>query len=128
MEESLLVAGKLNKQIVMELGVSELTVNARRAAVMEKMRVTSLAELVRVADQLQAGAPPREDRAFGKRRSYMSICTKATGSSLKSNSADTSSLQSSSVRQVAVFWSTIVWCIHTGCIRPMEYTHFPVLY
>lgn len=48
------VAGKLNKEIAAELGAAERTVKAHRAQVMEKMRVGSLAELVRVADQLRA--------------------------------------------------------------------------
>jgi FixJ family two-component response regulator len=52
------VAGKLNKQIAAELGISERTAKSHRAQVMEKMHVTSLAELVRVAEQLQAGPPP----------------------------------------------------------------------
>src|SRR5262245_56327437 len=56
---ALVVAGKLNKHIAMELGVSVRTVKAHRAAVMEKMRVASLVELVHLADQLPAGAPPR---------------------------------------------------------------------
>ena len=46
------VLGKLNKHIAAELGVAERTVKAHRAQVMEKMRVESLAELVRLAEQL----------------------------------------------------------------------------
>jgi FixJ family two-component response regulator len=46
------VAGKLNKQIAAELGAAERTIKAHRAQVMEKMRVTSVAELVYVAEQL----------------------------------------------------------------------------
>jgi len=56
---TLVVAGKANKQIATELGTSERTVKAHRAQVMEKMQVTSLAELVRVADRLQASHPTR---------------------------------------------------------------------
>ncbi|HKB35213.1 MAG TPA: response regulator transcription factor [Gemmataceae bacterium] len=56
---TLVVAGKANKQIATELGTSERTVKAHRAQVMEKMQVTSLAELVRVADRLQAHSPTR---------------------------------------------------------------------
>jgi FixJ family two-component response regulator len=51
------VAGKLNKQIAAELGTSERTVKAHRAHGMQKMRVTSLAELVRVAEQVQILSP-----------------------------------------------------------------------
>jgi FixJ family two-component response regulator len=62
---ALVVAGNLNKHIARELGVSERTVKAHRAAVMEKLRVTSLAELVHLADRLQAGAPPPQHQAPG---------------------------------------------------------------
>lgn len=49
----LVVEGKLNKQIAAKLGIAERTVKAHRAQVMEKMEVGSLAELVRVAEELQ---------------------------------------------------------------------------
>jgi FixJ family two-component response regulator len=50
---ALVTAGKANKQVAAELGVSERTVKAHRAMVSEKMQVRSLAELVHLADQLQ---------------------------------------------------------------------------
>jgi len=50
------VAGKLNKQIATDLGTAERTVKAHRAHMMEKMQVSSIAELVHVADQLNAAA------------------------------------------------------------------------
>lgn len=50
----LVVAGRLNKQIAVELGMAERTVKAHRAQVMAKMQVTSLAELVHVADRLHS--------------------------------------------------------------------------
>jgi RNA polymerase sigma factor (sigma-70 family) len=49
------VAGRLNKQIAADLGTSERTVKAHRAQVMSKMRVGSLADLVRAAQQLGLG-------------------------------------------------------------------------
>ena len=45
-------AGLRNKHIADELGVSENTVKVRRHSAMEKLRVRSLADLVRVADAL----------------------------------------------------------------------------
>jgi len=54
---TLVTAGKANKQIAAELGTSERTVKAHRAQVMEKLRVTSLAELVHVADRLRPHLP-----------------------------------------------------------------------
>ena len=51
---TLVAAGKANKEIAAELGTSERTVKAHRAQVMAKMQATSLAELVHIADRLQA--------------------------------------------------------------------------
>jgi FixJ family two-component response regulator len=48
------VAGRLNKQIASAIGASERTVKAHRARVMQKMRASSVADLVRVADRLLA--------------------------------------------------------------------------
>ena len=47
-----MVAGRLNKQIAGELGTSEATVKTHRQQVMAKMRAKSLADLIRIADQL----------------------------------------------------------------------------
>jgi len=49
---ALVVLGRLNKQIAAELGVAEVTVKAHRSQTMHKMGADSLAELVRIADQL----------------------------------------------------------------------------
>ena len=52
------VAGRLNKQIAYELGVSEKTVKVHRGRVMEKMEAPSLAELARLAERLGVGVNP----------------------------------------------------------------------
>jgi FixJ family two-component response regulator len=49
---SLIVRGRLNKQIAHELGTTERTVKAHRQQVMEKMKVQSLAELVTMAARI----------------------------------------------------------------------------
>ena len=50
---ALVVAGKLNKQVGGELGISEITVKAHRANMMRKMRAGSLADLVNMAGRLR---------------------------------------------------------------------------
>lgn len=47
-----MVDGRLNKQIAYDLGISQRTVEVHRANVMEKMRASSLAELVRLTIRL----------------------------------------------------------------------------
>jgi FixJ family two-component response regulator len=51
----LVAAGRANKQIAAELGLSLVTVKVHRGQVMRKMLAKSVAELVRMADRL--GAP-----------------------------------------------------------------------
>ena len=58
------VAGQLNKQICHALDAAERTIKTHRSRVMEKMRVRSVADLVRLAEELDAAgvasrpAPP----------------------------------------------------------------------
>jgi FixJ family two-component response regulator len=49
----LVVSGKLNKQIAFDLNMSEKTVKVHRGRVMAKMRATSLADLVRMAEKVK---------------------------------------------------------------------------
>ena len=48
----LVVRGMLNKQIAAALGASEKTIKIHRGRVMEKMKVQSVADLVRAADKI----------------------------------------------------------------------------
>ena len=50
----LVVRGKTNKHVALELGTTERTIKAHRHRVMEKMQVQSLAELVSLAERLGA--------------------------------------------------------------------------
>ena len=49
----LVVAGRLNKQIAAELGISEMTAKIHRGQVFRKMQALSLPDLVRMADKIQ---------------------------------------------------------------------------
>jgi FixJ family two-component response regulator len=51
----LVTAGKMNKQVAGDLGVSEITVKIHRGAAMRKMGARTLADLVRMAEALQLG-------------------------------------------------------------------------
>jgi FixJ family two-component response regulator len=53
---ALVVAGLMNKQIAVKLGSSEKTVKIHRGRMMQKMRVQSVADLVRAAEKLALGA------------------------------------------------------------------------
>ena len=50
------ITGMLNKQIALKLGIAEKTVKIHRGRIMEKLRVDSVAELVRLAEK--AGITP----------------------------------------------------------------------
>ena len=50
----LVAAGKMNKQVAGDLGLSEVTVKIHRGAAMRKMGARNLADLVRMADALKA--------------------------------------------------------------------------
>jgi len=56
---ALVVAGRLNKQVGGELGISEITVKAHRGRVMRKMAADSLADLVKMAARLQLAPAPK---------------------------------------------------------------------
>jgi FixJ family two-component response regulator len=47
------VAGRLNKQIAGDMGISEITVKVHRGQVMRKMSASSLPDLARMADKLK---------------------------------------------------------------------------
>ena len=49
------ISGQLNKQIAADLGTVEKTVKVHRARVMQKMKVQSVAELVRLAERAGFG-------------------------------------------------------------------------
>ena len=48
----LVAQGRLNKQIAHELGTSDRTIKAHRHAIMQKLRVQSVAEAVSIAERL----------------------------------------------------------------------------
>ena len=54
---ALVVTGLMNKEIAARLGTTEFTVKIQRRQVMQKMRVGSLAELVRTAEKLGIPSP-----------------------------------------------------------------------
>lgn len=59
----LVVSGLLNKQVGVELGISEITVKAHRGQVMRKMKAGSLADLVTMAARLRLPVAPKGPKA-----------------------------------------------------------------
>jgi FixJ family two-component response regulator len=53
----LVTAGKMNKQVAGDLGISEITVKIHRGAAMRKMSARTLADLVRMAEVLKPERP-----------------------------------------------------------------------
>ncbi|WP_353191800.1 response regulator transcription factor [Pandoraea pnomenusa] len=54
-----IIAGRLNKQIADDLGISIKTVEAHRANIMEKLNVNTVADLLRLALSKRSGSAPR---------------------------------------------------------------------
>jgi FixJ family two-component response regulator len=57
----LVITGMLNKQIAGELGTAEKTVKVHRGRMMQKLRVASVAELVRLAERARIASPERHE-------------------------------------------------------------------
>jgi FixJ family two-component response regulator len=57
---SLVVSGRLNKQVGGELGISEITVKAHRGKMMHKMKARTVADLVRMATELEPATAPKD--------------------------------------------------------------------
>jgi FixJ family two-component response regulator len=59
---TLVVAGRLNKQIAGELALSENTVKVHRSQITRKLQARSLVDLVRIADKLGISAASSQPR------------------------------------------------------------------
>ena len=58
----LLATGMLNKQVGGELGMAEKTVKVHRGLIMQKLGITSVAELVRLMEKAEVPATPEDVR------------------------------------------------------------------
>lgn len=64
---ALVIAGRLNKHIADELGISEVTVKAHRGKVMRKMRAGTIVDLVNIAANLGLRqAPPASGNLYAR--------------------------------------------------------------
>ena len=63
---ALIAAGRLNKQVARELGISEFTVKAHRGFVMRRMHAESFAQLVIMDAHLRSSRAPDELRSSGE--------------------------------------------------------------
>jgi FixJ family two-component response regulator len=69
-----LIRGLANKEIASELGATEKTIKVHRGRVMAKLEVGSVAELVRLVEEMiDATAPPPFEGLFETRRLYSSV-------------------------------------------------------
>ena len=67
----LVTAGKMNKQVAGDLGISEITVKIHRGAATHKMGARTYADLVRMADALQP--EPQQARQVAGSADYRSV-------------------------------------------------------
>jgi FixJ family two-component response regulator len=67
---TLVVSGRLNKQVAAELGISEITVKAHRGNLMRKMKAGSLPDLVRMAARLGLPLTPRQQHFRQPQQSF----------------------------------------------------------
>lgn len=71
------IGGRLNKQIAGDLGISEKTVKAHRARMMEKLATRSVAEVVRMCAAV--GIFPRDDLLRARPQRYQASAVRGRG-------------------------------------------------
>jgi DNA-binding NarL/FixJ family response regulator len=67
----MVAAGKLNKEIAFDLGTAEKTVKVHRGNLMRKLNCGSLAELVRLAQELRPVDRPQNTFAGAQERKFI---------------------------------------------------------